>query len=68
MPSARRPKHRSVGWEIRSTMGRAEEAVKAAKRALSVTKTGLRGNLRRARMFIIQSHRAAKSWHIPQEL
>lgn len=67
MPSARR-QHRNVGQEIRSTVGRGEEADKAAKKAASVTKTGFRGKVRRARMFMIQSLYAAKSWHTPQAL
>ena len=67
MPSARQ-QHRNVGQEIRSTIGRGEEADKAAKKAGSVTKTGFRGKVRRARMFKIQSHCAAKSWHTSQEL
>lgn len=66
MPSARR-QHRNVGKEIRSTIGRGEEADKAAKKAVSVTKVGFRGKVRRVRMFMIQSHGAAKSWHTPQE-
>lgn len=67
MPSARQQR-RNVGREIRSTVGRGEEADKAAKIAASVTKAGFRGKVRRARMFVIQLHYAAKSWHRPQEL
>lgn len=65
MPSARQSKHRNAGQEIRSTVGRGEEADKAAKKAASVTKIGFRGKVRRARMFMIRSHCAAESWHTP---
>lgn len=65
MPSARQSKHRNVGQEIRPTIGRGEEADKAAKKAVSVTKTGFRSKTRRARMFMTRSHCAAKSWHTP---
>lgn len=67
MPSARRQR-RNAGQEIRSAVGRGEEADKAAKKAASVTKTGFGGKVRRARMFTIQSLYAAKSWHTPRAL
>lgn len=66
MPSARQ-QHRNVGKEIRATIGRGEEADKAAKKAVSVTKVSFRGKVRRVRVFMIQSHCAAKSWHTAQE-
>lgn len=68
MPLARQSKHRNAGREIRSTIGRGEEADKAAKKAASVTKIGFRGKVRSARMFVIRSHCATKSWHTPREL
>lgn len=53
MPPASQSEDRNAGQEIRSTIGRVEEADKAA----SVTKTGFGGKVRRARKFAIGSDR-----------
>lgn len=63
MPSARQSKHRNVGQEIRSTIGKGRSSDKASRKAAPVTKIGFGGKVRRARMFMISSLDAVKSWH-----